>query len=278
MCTHSVPSSSNTCTPLIREPLVSSFGCDCFVSLNALLHHTHTHTRTHARTLARSLARWNMHNHEANSCPDLVCKWRCVAMMCNVNPPLVSTSTNLHHMRHVLHMLARRGKQGLLGTSFKPIKTASDAVRLQSISPPMPRARTGFSFCTACLCILLHWRYKDTIQPFQGNRASLEWNNWFQRKLSAAVWMCVYMHLQHLMYKVSGAEQPGTSWKGQMVCWQKWEQLHLPLGALLTNSRANQTPTNKAASLGWTHWEAATALRLQTAGCPQPTVMLLFYF
>lgn len=144
---------------------MSSFGCDCFVPLNAF---ASTHTLR------------NTHNQEANSCvPGLgmqiiICNY---GIHCKHPPSLPATSiptlTNLHHMHHMLHVLAGRGSQGLLGSPFKQIKTASDAAHLQSLLPAMPR--TGNKpFFSACLCMLLHWRYKNKIQPFQGNRASLE--------------------------------------------------------------------------------------------------------
>jgi len=69
----------------------------------------------------------------------------------------------------MLHMLAEKREQGLLGSPFKHIKTSSDAAHLQSISPPMHR--TGIKLSVWSLCILLPWRYTNTIQPFCGEQS-----------------------------------------------------------------------------------------------------------
>jgi len=211
VCSYSVPSPSNTCTPLIHEPLVGSFVCDCFVPLNALIQHTHTCR--------------NMHDHEANSClprPGMQIKMCDYGIQCKHPPP------SLHLPSHFWQIFTT-----CITCSTCLLKVESEAswARLSSRSKQAvmlclsrafrhqcPGLETSFSFCTACLCILLPWRYTNTIQPFQGNRVSLEWSNWFQRKLCITVCMCVYMHSQHFMYKVSGAEQPETDWKGQIGC------------------------------------------------------------
>lgn len=70
----------------------------------------------------------------------------------------------------------------------------------------------------------------------------------------------LYMHSQHFMYKASGAEQPVKRLKRSTGALVGVGAAAPALGHSLTNSPANQTPANKAASLGDTHWEAATAL------------------
>lgn len=61
------------------------------------------------------------------------------------------------------------------------------------------------------------------------------------------------MHLPHCVYKVSGAEQAAKGLKRSNSMFAEVGAAAPPMGDLLTNRPANQTPTNKAASLGSTH-------------------------
>lgn len=114
-------------------------------------------------------------------------------------------------MHHVLHMLAGSGKRGLLGSPFKQIKTASDAAHLQSIPPPMPRTGNKLFFLRCLPLYLITLEVQEYNSTFTGGTEQA-WNKVIEFRESSllAVCMCVYMHLQHFMYKVSGAERPGT--------------------------------------------------------------------
>ncbi len=243
-----------------------NLGVIALFPLNASLQHTHTHTRR------------NMHDQEANSClPRLGMQMKICDYAMQYKPPSTPPPSPRWQICIICITCStcwRERKAGPLGFAFPADQNSQWCCTSPELSTTDAQDwKQAFIFCTACLCILLHRRYRNTIQPFQGNWASLEWSNWFDGKLSVTVCMCVDMHLQQSCIK--WVELNNQEW-AEKVNWYSYKSgsSWTALGRL-ANSPPNQTPNNKAASLDKTHWEAASALRYQAAGCPQPTVMLL---
>lgn len=116
---------------------------------------THTHTR----------ARRNMHDHEANSClPRLCMQMKMCDYGIQCKPPSPPPPFPLWQICIICITCSTCWLGEESEASWGCLSSRSKQPMMLHISRAFhhqcPRLETSFSFCTACLCILLPWRCK----------------------------------------------------------------------------------------------------------------------